>query len=247
MAEDSRAENTVKVTGAWSIATELVKVSPILLLCIVAAVALAVYHREISDLIPKTAKIGFGPVTWELAEQKIGELEKAFNPKLDKQEDLSKEQIKYLTKRFKEAVADAGYVNVLWVDDHPSNNLRVVDIFESMGFRVEIARSLTEATARFEERPFNLVISDLFQDRTADGTAEKVVVGPSIAKLVDEACGLRTIIYSAAWNRDSITPPHVFRETNSFYDLLDWSAVVIEEPLQQKCIDRRRDSNDPTQ
>ncbi|WP_336650376.1 response regulator [Kocuria rosea] len=61
---------------------------------------------------------------------------------------------------------------LLWVDDHPENNLYERQAFEALGLRVEIARSTDEALSLMRRKIFALIISDMGRgtDRTAGYT-----------------------------------------------------------------------------
>ena len=50
---------------------------------------------------------------------------------------------------------------VLWVDDHPSNNLNERQILRSYGVFIDLARSSEEALDMLEETRYDLVISDM--------------------------------------------------------------------------------------
>ena len=52
-------------------------------------------------------------------------------------------------------------LRVLWVDDHPRGNAYEIDAITSAGGSVEIARSTSEALAKFETGRFDAVITDM--------------------------------------------------------------------------------------
>lgn len=52
-------------------------------------------------------------------------------------------------------------LRVLWVDDHPKGNAYEIDAITSAGGTVEIARSTSEALAKFETGHFDAVITDM--------------------------------------------------------------------------------------
>ncbi|CCV03303.1 hypothetical protein MESS2_1030160 [Mesorhizobium metallidurans STM 2683] len=155
---------------------------------------------------------------------------------------MTKEQVAHVTKRFNEATDGSPNVNILWVDDTPINNRTVIGIFEAMGFHVYVARSYAEGIARFDERPFNVVISDYNEERDPDQIEAKKTgradwgVGALIAEHVGKSCGARTIIFSAGWDPGQSTPPYAVVETNNRYVLLDATANLIEKPIEPDCL-----------
>jgi CheY-like chemotaxis protein len=53
---------------------------------------------------------------------------------------------------------------ILWVDDHPGNNLNEVRVLEEFGIRIDHVRSTTEALNRLLGRSFDLILSDIDRD-----------------------------------------------------------------------------------
>ncbi|MCA8917266.1 MAG: hypothetical protein KDB90_17880, partial [Planctomycetes bacterium] len=53
--------------------------------------------------------------------------------------------------------------NLLWVDDNPSNNARLVEILETLRIRVSVVGSTEEALAAMELLPFDVVVSDIWR------------------------------------------------------------------------------------
>src|SRR5579875_2316113 len=50
---------------------------------------------------------------------------------------------------------------ILWVDDHPSNNRRLVESFERTGILVDLATDTDQALERIALRPYTAIISDM--------------------------------------------------------------------------------------
>jgi CheY-like chemotaxis protein len=58
---------------------------------------------------------------------------------------------------------------ILWVDDHPRNNLNEIRVLEQFGIRTDQVRSTTEALNRLLGRSFDVILSDM--DRDGDNNA----------------------------------------------------------------------------
>ena len=61
---------------------------------------------------------------------------------------------------------------ILWVDDHPENNINEKRTLEDFGVQVDQVRSATEALERLLGRPFNLILSDMDRDGCSDAGLE---------------------------------------------------------------------------
>jgi CheY-like chemotaxis protein len=58
---------------------------------------------------------------------------------------------------------------VLWVDDRPDHNARLLNGLRGQGVRVDVARTTTEAVAHLTERDYAIIVSDM--SRVDDGDA----------------------------------------------------------------------------
>jgi CheY-like chemotaxis protein len=53
---------------------------------------------------------------------------------------------------------------ILWVDDHPKNNVNEMKVLEQFGVEIDQARNSTEAMSRLLGRSFDLIVSDMERD-----------------------------------------------------------------------------------
>lgn len=58
---------------------------------------------------------------------------------------------------------------VLWVDDRPDHNARLLDSLRDQGVRVDVAMTVSDAVARLGEHEYAIVVSDV--SRVEDGDA----------------------------------------------------------------------------
>jgi CheY-like chemotaxis protein len=87
---------------------------------------------------------------------------------------------------------------ILWVDDRPDNNRYERQALEALGLRIDLSTSTEQALERIQERPYDLVISDM--GRPPDDRAGYTL----LRKLRDAGYSTPFIIY--AGSRD---PRHV--------------------------------------
>lgn len=85
-------------------------------------------------------------------------------------------------------------VRILWVDDHPENNVPVMEFLHGLGAAVDAARSNAEAFALANSRHYDLVISDVARDDEGEGSSLK---GVELAEELSGNLGLRTILFTA--------------------------------------------------
>jgi len=79
---------------------------------------------------------------------------------------------RFLNRRTKRGGAGAtpSPSGVLWVDDRPDHNARLLDSLRGQGVRVDVANTVSDALARLGERGYAIVVSDV--SRTDDGEAD---------------------------------------------------------------------------
>ena len=98
----------------------------------------------------------------------------------------SQQKIERVARRATTAVAGRSAADlkaVLWVDDHPENNARLVEALGNLGIAVDEVVSTAEALQRFSARTHAVVITDL--GRTEDG-AERNMAGLELIKALRE-------------------------------------------------------------
>lgn len=88
---------------------------------------------------------------------------------------------------------------LLWVDDHPENNLYERQALEAMGLRVELARSTDEALNLMQRKAFTLIISDM--GRGTDKTAGYTL----LARVRELGNKVPFIIYAGARTPEHLT------------------------------------------
>lgn len=83
---------------------------------------------------------------------------------------------------------------VLWVDDNPSNNQRLIDYLNKEGIQLELVRSTSKALYFIDNNPVNMIISDM--GRTEGG----VYNSKAGFALIDEVNNIPILIYSSSAN-----------------------------------------------
>jgi CheY-like chemotaxis protein len=109
-------------------------------------------------------------------------------------------------------------VKVLWVDDHPQNNIGLQYAFQALGLVVICVDSnagIRQAFATSSE--FDVVITDMYRDATGDRPADPTGGKQTVKIIGSQHPGVPVIIYagqySAAHANDPLFPP-VIADTN---------------------------------
>jgi CheY-like chemotaxis protein len=78
---------------------------------------------------------------------------------------------------------------VLWVDDRPEHNARLLNGLRDRGVRLDVVRTVTEALSHLGQREYAIIVSDM--SRVEDGTT---TTGDGGLRLVEEASGPTPVV-----------------------------------------------------
>jgi CheY-like chemotaxis protein len=113
------------------------------------------------------------------------------------------------------ALGSSPITKILWVDDHPENNVGLTSAFEALGMKVVGVKGNDEIPNAFQrEGRFDIVITDMTRDSPLDHQA-----GLKTVELIKRHHpGVPVIIYSAQYaaeHKGDTLPPPVIAITNS--------------------------------
>lgn len=60
------------------------------------------------------------------------------------------------------------YNRILWVDDYPSNNEIIIDLFENRGIRFDLAVTTAQGINLFKENKYDIIITDMGRGKEPD-------------------------------------------------------------------------------
>jgi hypothetical protein len=204
-------------------AIELLRIIPSLLWWCLAVVVLALFYRPFRDeLLPHVAgleamgvKISFVGEAIDAAIQ-FGEASPAWEisvPREDRQRALRRAR-----KHFR-VLRDA---QLLWVDDHPENNVHECNMFRQLGVTVAIARSTEEGLAMLQRRHFDLVVSDMARD---EDNAAGIVL---LERLRASDAATPVVFYPGVYDPARPCPAGAFGITNRTDELLHLTLDALE-------------------
>ena len=118
---------------------------------------------EIDEPADSPAIDFLGTQTHNDYQQRIEDMETSYRSKLDKivqlLQDLQKDRV--ITEQPKEKKPKLVKRKVLWVDDYPSNNEAIIDLYRQQGVEFDLALNTTQALDCLSKEEYDLVISDI--------------------------------------------------------------------------------------
>lgn len=111
---------------------------------------------------------------------------------------------------------------VLWVDDHPEQNVYLIGVLRESGMSVDTARSTEEALRVLDSRSHDLVISDIA--RGDDGQAGIHM----LATFRERNIRLPVIVHAALFDPRLGVDPMIFGYTNRAPDTVHFVIDIME-------------------
>ena len=121
-------------------------------------------HKIAVDQPTDSPAIEFlGSQTRSEYQQRIEDMETSYRSKLDKivqlLQDLQKDRV--ITEEPKEKKPKLFKRKILWVDDYPSNNDAIIDLYRQQGIEFDLALNTAHALDYLAKGEYDLVISDI--------------------------------------------------------------------------------------
>lgn len=127
-----------------------------------------------------------------------------------------------LMRRVSRAISVLRGSQVLWIDDHPENNIHERRMLRSLGVFVDLARTSKSAESLLRETDYDLVISDI-----ARGRSNKEGLRFLRDRLSDRSSPA-TILYIGSLDESLGTPPGAFAITDRPDELLHYVIDALE-------------------
>lgn len=121
-------------------------------------------------------------------------------------------------------IGKLNHKKIIWVDDHPENNISEIKAFETMGITIITSLNNEDALKKIKKQNYDLIISDYFSD---DGFKK----GLSLLKQIfDLGYNTPLIFYTGRATRDIKTEA----ENNGAFGIVDTSGEL--SALVLKCL-----------
>ena len=202
---------------------ELVKLIPSILWFFLVVVLLIVFYRPIRDeLLPRIGGFKAMGVEFSFVKDSIDaalELAEKSPQWKVKVSPMEKERALNRAKQHLKIFRDA---QILWVDDHPENNLNERRMFRQLKVDIDIAKSTEEALDMLRNGGYDLVFSDMAR-------GQETTAGLKLLKqLRDENSNIPVILYIGVVNPEKGVPAGAFGITNRPDELLHSTLDALE-------------------
>lgn len=114
------------------------------------------------------------------------------------------------------------YAQILWVDDHPENNVHEREMLRTLGSNTDVVTSTEQGLSALRSKVYDLVISDMSQNNTPD---EGLTLLQEMRK---SQFPQRVVFYVGTMNQEKGTPTGSFGITNRPDELLHFVMDVLE-------------------
>jgi CheY-like chemotaxis protein len=228
---------------AATVRQELARATPKLALILLILLLVLLFRSDLSQLIGRTTKVGYGGFSLEAAQKTLeraksipaGDLSSKIPP-------MSEEERERIIGRFQRLAERVHSARILWMDNEPANNAAIVDFLELTVGPVDVARSVEEALSRLQERTYQVVITEYGQPDKgpSETTVPAKARGPQLASEIavraatGGGCAPAVIMFSVGVGGKP-TPEHVLRQTERTYALLHAIADVLETGDAPSC------------
>jgi CheY-like chemotaxis protein len=210
-------------TELVQIATELVKLIPSILWFFLVIFLLVLFYRPIrDDLLPNLSAFKAMGVELSFVKDSIdAALELAQKSPQWKVEVSSKDK-EHALRRAKKHLQVFSDAQLLWVDDHPENNLNERRMFRQLKAEVDTAKSTEEAIGILKSGRYDLVISDMARGDEATAGLK------FLQQFRKEDKTTPVIFYVGVFDPEKGVPVQAFGITNRPDELLHLTLDALE-------------------
>ncbi|MBI3799630.1 MAG: response regulator [Deltaproteobacteria bacterium] len=203
-------------------AVELIKLIPSLLWFLSVATLFGLFYRPIRDeLLPNLTGFKAGGVELSFVRESIDAAIELAEKSPQWKVNVSSEDKERALRRAKKHLAIFRDAQILWVDDHPENNLNERRMFRQLKTDVDTAKSTDEALSILQTGNYDLVISDM--SRGKDTTA-----GLEFVEQLRQKKTTPVIFYVGVFDPAKGVPAKAFGITNRPDELLHLSLDTLE-------------------
>lgn len=206
---------------------------------VLAFVVVTALFRLLRSQDTPLTKLGVGPtgVTFEFAEAKFTEAVSKSNQ--ESQRAIGEVAKRSVVDRLQSHASLLAGARILWVDDHPENNLALIDLLRQFGASVDTSRSNSDAFALLSASRYDAIISDVARDDEGPNSDLK---GIEFAHDVFERWGQRVLLFTARFDPARLpgkseeqrlgivaeVQRSVFARTNRYDEALHYILDVLE-------------------
>jgi CheY-like chemotaxis protein len=210
-----------------NIAIELIKIIPSTLWFLLFIIVLILFYQTIrNDLLPNLSAFKAAGVELSFVKESIDAALELAEKSPQWNVEVLPEDKEHALNRAKHNFRIFKGSRILWVDDHPENNLNERGMFRQLNTEIDIARSTEEALAITRRGKYDLVISDMARDSDATAGLD------FLKRFRVEDKTTPVIFYVGVFDPTKGIPPLAFGITNRPDELLH----LILDALERKNI-----------
>jgi len=208
-------------------ATELVRLIPSILWFFFVLILVLLFYRPIrDDLLPNLTSLKAGGVELSFVRESIDAALKLAEKSPQWKVEVSSKDKEQAVRRAKKHLHIFRDAQLLWVDDHPENNLNEQMMFRQLRVKMQAAESTEKALEILKSRHYDLVISDMARgDENAAGL-EFLEQFRNVDKTTP------VIFYVGGFDSEKGVPAQAFGITNRPDELLHLTLDALE---RKKC------------
>lgn len=202
---------------------ELLKVMPPLLWFVLTLVVVILFYRPFRDqLLPNLACFKAMGVEFSFVRDSIDAAIELAEKSPEWKVDVPQKDRDRVLKRAKGHLKVLNGARILWVDDHPENNVNERRMFRQLKVEVDIAQGTDEALRMLQADRYDLVISDM--SRGSEATAGLGF----LSEFRERDKRTPVVFYIGVFEPQKGTPPRSFGITNRPDELLHLTLDALE-------------------
>ena len=154
-------EQVLNNTQIW---IELIKIVPDFLWFLLLAIFFLIYKPILQDILPNIRTFKAMGVEFSMVQDSITAALELAEKNPQWKIEVSPDDKRHVLKRAKEHLKVFKDTQILWVDDHPENNLNERKMFRQLKIEVDIAEDTEKAIKMLKNASYNIVISDMHRN-----------------------------------------------------------------------------------
>jgi CheY-like chemotaxis protein len=204
------------------VGTELIKIVPsVLWLLFVVAVFCVCYRPLRDELLPNLTSLKAGGVELSFVRASIDAAIELADKSPQWKVSISSEDKERVLRRATKHLATFRNAQILWVDDHPENNLNERRMFRQLQVDVDTAKSTAEALGMLRNGNYDLVLSDMSR-------GDDAMAGLKCFEQLRKVTTTPVIFYVGVFDPARGVPPQAFGMTNRPDELLHLTLDALE-------------------
>jgi CheY-like chemotaxis protein len=210
-------------TRIVKMAVELIKLIPSLLWFGLVVSVIIIFYRPIkNELLPNISSLKAGGVEFSFVRASIDAALELAEKSPQWKVEVSLQDKEYALNRAKNHLRVLKNAQILWVDDHPENNLNERRMFRQLNVETDIAKSTEEALEVLENASYDLIISDIARGENSMEGLE------FLERFKKKNTTTPVVFYIGVIEKDKGVPPGAFGITNRPDELLHLTLDALE-------------------